>query len=130
MLLPGCILWNGPADHEPSSQHFAAYAEAVFRRQNHATSQMMLLSLEELEDKQVFEKLLGAEKSMQRACEALNAYAEQNQNGLSSNLLLRARAGKSVIACDEATKILENLLEDLDLAAVSVEDKALHKPEQ
>jgi hypothetical protein len=118
VLQSGCMLWNGRNQYNHNPQSIAAYAEAVFRRQNHATSQLMMLSLEDVEDSETIDALLNAEKSMQTACETLNQYAEQSQEATSTSLLLRARAGKSVVNCDHATQILERLLEDLDIAAI------------
>ncbi|NOT85016.1 MAG: hypothetical protein HOP02_09650 [Methylococcaceae bacterium] len=117
-LLSGCMLSAKSADHNHPPQSFANYAEEVFRRQNHATSQVMMLSVDELDDKDALEELLSAEKSMHNACEDLNAYAE-SQNDANTSLLLRARAAKSIEQCNLATKTLETLLEDLDLAAVT-----------
>ena len=107
------------AKQEHLPQNFAAQAEAVFRRQNNATSRVMMLSLEEWVNPESAEALLSAEKSMQIACELLNQYAIQSQTESSSSLMLRARAGKSVTSCDHATQTLEKLLENLDLAATN-----------
>ncbi|MEQ1635777.1 MAG: hypothetical protein ABL903_03735 [Methylococcales bacterium] len=113
------MVWDKRVVNDQPPQSFSDYGESVFKRQNNATSRVMMLSLDEVEDKEAYEELLRTEKSMRNACEELNIYAEQSQNNGSSSLLLKARAGKSIKDCDQATQVLEGLLEDLDLAVFS-----------
>lgn len=115
-LFSGCMtLGKIPSDEEKKPKSFAAYAEEVFRRQNSATSQIMTLSPEDLDDPAQYEKLLAAEKDMQNACELLNDYAQRSEDGESTNILFRSRVGIAVKNCDHATQKLEALLEELDL---------------
>lgn len=116
-FLSGCVtLGKIPSDEEQKPQSFAAYAEEVFRRQNSATSRIMALSPEDLEDPAQYDELLDAEKNMQSACELLNDYAERSQEGESAGIIFRSRVGMAVKKCDHATQKIETLLEDLDLA--------------
>lgn len=109
IILSGCTI--GKSDPTFSTQSFAAYAESVFRRQNNATSQVMMLSTEEVAvDQKDFNGLLAAEKKMHHACTDLVAYAQASQIENSTSLLQRARAGKAINACDQATYTLESLL--------------------
>lgn len=117
-FLSGCVnLGEIPSD-EIKPQGFAAYAEEVFRRQNNATSQVMTLSPDDLDDPEQYDALLTAEKNMQSACELLNDYASHSQEGEKMTLLFRSRVGISVKKCDHATQKLETLLQDFDVAAV------------
>lgn len=109
--LTACSLWQ-PATDTPSVTSLSAYAEAVFRRQNSAISKVMMLGLDE-DESPAYERILAAEKSVQTACAALNDYAELAQDGENTGLLLSARAGKSLQACDAATTELERLLRPL-----------------
>lgn len=119
-LLSGCVnLGEIPSD-EIKPQGFAAYAEGVFRRQNNATSAVMTLSPDELDDAAEYEALLSAEKNMQSACELLNDYARRSQEGESSNMIFRSRVGIAIKNCDRATHKLETLLEDFDLSAMEI----------
>ncbi|MFI3119135.1 MAG: hypothetical protein QX203_04075 [Methylococcaceae bacterium] len=115
-LLPGCTLWTEIVDEQIPPGSFSSYAETVFRRQNSAISQLMMLSLDELENNNIYAELLAAEKSLQKACAPLNSYAEKHQEGESTSLLLSARVGKSINACDSATTTMEALLKKLDQA--------------
>lgn len=114
-VFSGCAsLGEIPSDEE-NAGGFAAYAENVFRRQNNATSMIMTLSPDELDDDAEYEVLLNAEKNMQNACELLNDYAWRSLEGESSNVIFRSRVGIAVKSCDLATHKLETLLDDFDL---------------
>lgn len=119
ILASGCTtLGKIPSDEEKKPKSFAAYAEEVFRRQNTATSQIMTLSPEDMDDPEQYEELLAAEKDMQSACELLNDYAQRSQDGESTSLFFRSRVGHAVKNCDQATQKLETLLEELDLSVL------------
>ncbi|MGR8933205.1 MAG: hypothetical protein ACU837_02305 [Gammaproteobacteria bacterium] len=115
LLFSGCVnLGEIPSDEEKKGS-FAAYAEKVFRRQNNATSIVMTLSPDELDDATEYEALLNAEKNMQNACQLLNDYAQRSQEGENPDVLFRSRVGIAVKDCDHATQRLEILLDDFDL---------------
>lgn len=90
-----------------------AYAEAVFRRQNHATSEMMDLANE---DGAIlgYDTLLDAETAMRQACHALNDYASRMQSDQSGTLFQQGEVATSLRACDRATRRLEHLLDQVD----------------
>lgn len=109
-ILTGCSQWQSGSFNEP--QNFAAYAESVFRRQNNVTSHIMMLTVDDVGEPDVFDDLLAAEKTMQQACADLITYAQASQTENSTSLLQRIRAGKAINACAQATDSLENLLKD------------------
>jgi len=90
-----------------------AYAEAVFRRQNHATSEMIDLANE---DGAIlgYDALLNAETTMRQACQPLNEYASRMESNQSSTLLQQSEVATSLHACDQATRQLEQLLDQID----------------
>jgi hypothetical protein len=119
-LFTGCATLGDIPAYEKKPQGFTAYAEDVFRRQNNATSLVMTLSPDEVDDAGGYEALLSAEKNMQGVCELLNDYARRTQDKKGSTLLLRSRVGFSVKNCDRATHKLETLLEEFDLAGMDI----------
>lgn len=122
-VLQGCSIFGNISGDE-EQQNFAKYAEEVFRRQNNATSEVMTLSADDLDNKAQYETLLSVERNMQNACELLNDFAARDGNGENSNVFFKARVGNAVKDCDRATQKLENLLEELDLASRDVKSDA------
>lgn len=108
LTVTGCV-WL--LDH--GGEDLENYAEAVFLRQNQATSEMMELA-DETEPVAGYEALLDAETVMRQACQPLNDYAERMQTDQSSNLLQQGEVAASLSACDQATRQLEHLLDQLD----------------
>lgn len=114
LTLFGCAGQQLRVEKVPQTMSFAAHAEAVFRRQNAATSQIMMLALDDVDAPEIYEALLKTEKNMQLACVDLTAYAVQSQTQSSASLMMRVRAGKSIYACELATSQLEKLLKTYD----------------
>jgi hypothetical protein len=87
----------------------AAYAEAVFRRQNILTSQLMM-SVDEglLSDSEVE----NAELAMHEACKLLNEYSNREMEGESMTVWFKHQVKASLSGCDESIGELEELLED------------------
>lgn len=107
LLISGCSVFKIPLGQEKISQ-LREEAESIFRRQNTATSQVMILTLDE-EDS----TLVEAEQAMQDACAELNAYAVRLRDGLGDNLLQQQQVFNSLNECDAATKHLEVLLQSI-----------------
>ncbi len=118
-LLTVCALMNLPAcsvfSDSPSSIYidpftgYAEYAEGVFIRQNQATSEIMMLTEEDI-DPYVYEDLLEAEKEMQKACELLNEYAVREIEGRTMGLFFKKKVQNSVEGCEYALQNVESTL--------------------
>ena len=106
ILLSGCTtLYVLPDD-------FKEHVQDVFRRQNHATGEMMILMEEDI-DPVSYEQLMEAEKKMLMACEPLNEYAVLKRDGLDADLILYQRAMSSAEDCEDSTGQMEALLEKI-----------------
>ncbi len=92
----------------------ADYVEAVFKRQNAITTQVMMLTDIALSAEDEAE-LMQVEAQMQQDCRLLNAYAIKEMNHQSTSLLFKKRVKDSAEACDESVDELESLLDDFDL---------------
>jgi len=106
-LFAGCAFIQDPLGQKKMAQ-LRQNAESVFRRQNTASSQVMILTMDE-EDS----VLSGAELTMQEACAALNAYvirAISSDDFLMLDFLAQQQVIDSLDGCDAATKKLEALL--------------------
>ena len=102
--------------NETSPNHLSLkeQVEELFRRQNNAASEVMMLSLDET-DNEEFEELSDAELKMQNACTALNEYAVRSRDQLSLGFFLQQRVLSEIDLCDDATQIVESLLRDFML---------------
>ena len=90
------------------------YGEALFKRQNQATFQVMMLLDEGVsEDDEV--KLSTTELKMHEACHLLNEIARHEVNGETVSLYFKAQVTKSLKACDESVQNLEKILNEFDL---------------
>ena len=96
------------------SELLEKYAEALFLRQNQASSTLMLISEEELAVSDYI-TLLEAEQEMHTACQSLNEYATMISDNLNPGILLRNKVYRSLDECDSATQNLEILLEQTNL---------------
>ncbi len=105
LLLSGCSVME-MITHE---QALSSYAESVFRRQNEVTSQLMMLSDDELEEP---EEVYQAEMNMHKACRLLNEYSQREMEGKPIGLLFKKRVRNSLEDCDESIQELEELLEE------------------
>lgn len=90
---------------------FEKRVEAVFRLQNKMTSELMLLQdADTPEHNQIHEEIMNAEQTMQNKCSDLNEYASRDIDGLSKSLLLQRRVEQSVVACENAARLVETLI--------------------
>ncbi|MCF7972012.1 MAG: hypothetical protein K9L22_12710 [Methylococcaceae bacterium] len=107
-LFTGCAFIQAPLGQKKMVQ-LRQNAESIFRRQNAASSQVMILTMDEENG-----ALSDAELIMQEACAALNAYVIRsisNDDFLMLDFLAQQRVISSLDNCDEATKKLEALLQ-------------------
>ncbi|MDQ7090992.1 MAG: hypothetical protein Q9M50_10170 [Methylococcales bacterium] len=92
----------------------ADYVEAVFKRQNSFSAQIMMLTDDQLSAED-YDILLQAESKMQQACQLLNDYAVKEMNHESTGLLFKKRVKDSAENCDLSADDVEDLLDDFDL---------------
>ena len=112
LLLQGCatvtIQTVGGAEKTMTIEEFTMYTEAVFRRQNKASNQVIMLA-EEV-DPATYQKLAEAEEQMLEACGPLNKIAARQRDQESVGLSLKLEIAPTIDACDRATTQLETLL--------------------
>lgn len=111
LMLPACSVFSGTSNgryFDPFTG-YADYAEGVFIRQNQATSEIMMLSEDDI-DPYAYEDLLEAEKEMQIACELLNEYAVKEVEGESIGLFFKKKVQNSVEGCEYALRNVESTL--------------------
>lgn len=111
-LLTGCASTSRPIIKQ-QNESFTEYTEALFRRQNQASSSLMVLSEEEF-DETDYQVLLDAEQEMHSACRSFNEYASILSDGSNPGILLRNKVYRSLDECDSATQDLEILLQQLE----------------
>jgi len=108
--LTGCALiadfWQQDA--------LAAQGEAVFRRQNEITSQVMLLSETELSAPEL-QKLQHAEARMQQDCQLLNDYARRAIEDESMDLSFQQQVKNSIQGCEASIQKIEATLTELGI---------------
>lgn len=87
---------------------FSSYAEDVFRRQNSATS-LIMMAAADLEDD---EALLKAELNMHDSCRLLNEYSEKEARGQTISVLFKKRVQNSIADCETRVIAVEQLLQN------------------
>ncbi len=92
----------------------AEYGEAVFKKQNLLTSQIMLLSDSEL-SAQDLQTLQTAEAQMQKECKLLNEYAQREIDAQSTDLVFRNQVKNSIQGCDASIQKIETTLNKLGI---------------
>ena len=112
VLMPGCALMPEISSNDKSVS-ISERVDALFFRQNKASSEVMMLSIEEFDSPEL-EELIEAESEMQEACEALNEYVIRLVDQLSLGLSLQRRVYSSIDECDEATTDMESLLQEFN----------------
>lgn len=111
-LQTGCASTSKPIEKE-YSESLTKYTETLFRRQNQASSTLMILSEDEF-DEMDYQALLEAEQEMHSACQSFNEYASILSEGSNPGILLRNKVYRSLDECDTATQNLELLLQQLE----------------
>ena len=116
LLLQGCatvtIRTAGGGEKTMTIEAFSKYTEAVFRRQNRASDQVIMLA-EEV-DPPTYRKLTEAEKKMLEACRPLNEIAARQRDQESVGLKLKLEIAPTIDACDRAATRLETLLRSIE----------------
>jgi RNA 3'-terminal phosphate cyclase len=112
LLLQGCstvtIRTGDGGEKTMTIEEFRKYSEEVFRRQNRASDQVIMLS-EEV-DPATYQKLAETEEQMLEACGPLNEIAARQRDQESVGLSLKLEIAPTIDACDRATAHLEALL--------------------
>ncbi len=93
-----------------ANKQYKRYIENVFRRQNRAMSQIILLPVDEL-GVSVQQDLLNAEQSATSRCKVLNDIASLRSEGKKESMLQKLKVSRSIRDCENATLELEYLLE-------------------
>jgi len=109
--LNGCSTLNfisAPFDHAVLGNQ----VESLFRRQNQASHQVMMLLLEESQNIDL-EKIEQAELSMLEACKSLNEFAILERDNQKINLSKKQRILRSIPSCEQKTAALEKLLRQI-----------------
>lgn len=107
LLFSGCAFIQDPLGQKKIEQ-LRQKAESIFKRQNIASSQVMILTMDEENT-----ILSDAELAMQDACAKLNAYvirSMSSDNFSMVDFLAQQQVIRSLDNCDAATKKLEALL--------------------
>lgn len=107
LLFSGCAFIQDPLGQKKIEQ-LRQKAESIFKRQNIASSQVMILTMDEENT-----ILSDAELAMQEACAKLNAYvirSMSSDNFSMVDFLAQQQVIRSLDSCDAATKKLEALL--------------------
>lgn len=107
LLFSGCAFIQDPLGQKKIEQ-LRQKAESIFKRQNIASSQVMILTMDEENT-----ILSDAELAMQEACAKLNAYvirSMSSDNFSMVDFLAQQQVIRSLDNCDAATKKLEALL--------------------
>lgn len=115
LISSGCTVFSGSSKgryFDPFTG-YADYAEDVFIRQNQATSEIMMLSEDDMEPF-AYEHLQEAENKMQKACELLNEYAVREIDGQSIGLFFKKKVKNSVEGCEYALRNVESILAKLN----------------
>ena len=117
LALAGCIIpvpGDGALDVEfMTRDELRDYSERVFRRHNRAVTRLMgALSSADVSARQA-DRLERLERRMNRACESLNRIASMRARGEEPDLELENRVRRDVRTCDDRTRRVESLLDEL-----------------
>ncbi len=107
LLFSGCAFIQDPLGQKKIEQ-LRQKAESIFKRQNIASSQVMILTMDEENT-----ILSDAELAMQEACAKLNAYVIRSMSSDNFSMVdfpAQQQVIRSLDNCDAATKKLEALL--------------------
>lgn len=86
--------------------------ESLFRRQNQASDQVMMLLLEEPSNIDL-ESIEKAELTMLEACKALNEFAILERDNQKISLSKKQQIIKSIPSCEQKTAALEKILQKI-----------------
>ncbi len=95
------------------SDEFRDYAQEVFRRHNHALSELMQMLPAAGDEPARLTQLEDAEAEMLRQCEKLNQLAVAARDQRSDGPARTLDLARSVASCDTATRVVEALLDEM-----------------
>ena len=101
-------IFSSPFDHT----NFGDQVESLFRRQNQASHQVMMLLLDDSENIDL-EKIEQAEFSMLEACKPLNEFAILERDNQKISFSNKQKILRSIPVCEQKTETLEKLLQQL-----------------
>jgi len=104
--LTGCSIIQPPLN---LTEETAVYAEALFKRQNTLTQQIMMLCEDELTPVEM-NHIEQAELQMHRACQPLNQYAEYETEQVETSFFFRQKVLRSLNACEASVKSMSLIL--------------------
>lgn len=93
-----------------SKKRYKRYVEDVFRRQNQAMSQIILLPVDSLSS-DIQRELLNAEQAVTKRCKVLNDIASLHSEGKKESMMQKLKVSRSVKDCENATRDLELIME-------------------
>lgn len=113
----GCSMINTvtPDGHYESRtiSEFEVYAEDVFRRQNQASSELIMLLIDsESDGGERYHILLDAEERILNACKSLNHIAAMTVANQPVDMNLKYQVMTSVSECDYTTRDVEEILQN------------------
>ncbi len=106
----GCAI-SSPSQYWDSTFSFSGHAEDVFRRQNKMTSEILMMSEEDV-DEEKYSQLLRAEQNLQAACKLLNEYAVRERDGLETGFVFKREVKNSIEMCEKSIEEAKSVLDD------------------
>jgi len=116
-LLPTVIIYSltGCSTIQPSfnlNGETAVYAEALFKRQNALTQQIMMLYEDEFTPAEI-NRIEQAELKMHNACQQLNQYAEYEAEQVETSLFFRQQVLRSLDDCQSNVEAISLILNQI-----------------
>ena len=109
--ISGCAVTSADgARMQPKSAAFAAYVEAVFRRQNEIATELALALDDEDPESVRFRELEDAELALLTACRGLNQMALSQRDGERVRGLSALKRARQAPACETASSAAAALL--------------------
>lgn len=113
-LLANCSIAQKPLKIK---DYMTEYGESIFKRQNQATQQFMLLEEDLSLTEQ--ERFSEAELRMYNACHLLNEAASREMEGKKISIYFQGLVRNSLKACDESVKNMELMLKNTVLQQIN-----------
>ncbi len=115
LLTAGCMTQVTPDGRRlrVDSDEFRDYAQEVFRRHNHALSELMRIQPVAGDESGRLTQIENAEAEMLRQCEKLNQLAVAARDQRSDGPARTVELARSVASCDRSTRSVETLLDEI-----------------
>jgi hypothetical protein len=104
------LICSGCTHYYVTPDDFKEHVFDVFKRQNNAIGEVMILTEDEM-DNADYDRLLEAEKRMLEACKPLNEYAVLKRDDLNTDLFLYQEAMNAAGDCEDSTSAMETILQ-------------------